>query len=48
VQIIGIEQHGKTLCEVIGLLYSLVYKPCQMMVVYPSDELAVDTNQSKY
>lgn len=48
VQIIGIEQHGKTLCSVVGLLYSLVYKPCQMMVVYPSDELAADTNQSKY
>lgn len=48
VQVIGIEQHGKTCCQVIGLLYSLVYKPSAMMVIYPSDELAADMNQSKY
>ena len=48
VQIIGIEQHGKTLLEIIGALYSMIYKPCSMLVAYPSDELSFDINRSKY
>lgn len=48
VQVIGIEQHGKTLLEVIGALYSMIFKPSSMLVVYPSDDLAYDINKSKY
>ena len=48
VQVIGIEQHGKTLLEIIGALYSMIYKPCSMLVTYPSDELSFDINKSKY
>lgn len=48
VTVIGIEQHGKTLLEVIGALWSMVYLPSSMMCVYPSDELALDVNAGKY
>lgn len=48
VTVIGIEQHGKTLLEVIGALWSMVYIPSSMMCVYPSDELALDINTGKY
>lgn len=47
VTVCGIEQHGKSLTWVVGLLYSMCYYPCQSMVVYPSDELSVQNNQTK-
>ena len=46
--VIGIEQHGKTLIEVIGALYSMVHHPANMLCVYPSDELAAKVNLMKY
>lgn len=48
VVVCGIEQHGKTLLEEIGVLYSMMFKPCSMLCVYPSDELAADINTTKY
>lgn len=48
VTVCGIEQHGKTLLEVIGVTYCMVHKPCAMLCVYPSDDLAADINKSKY
>lgn len=48
VTVIGIEQHGKTLLEVIGALWAMVHMPCSMLCVYPSDELAADINTTKY
>lgn len=48
VQVIGIQQHGKTLLEVIGATYSMEQKPCSMLCVYPSDDLAKDINETKY
>lgn len=47
ITVCGIEQHGKTLIEQIFLLYSMIYTPCNSLTVYPSDELAIDINQSK-
>lgn len=47
VTVCGIQQHGKSLTWVVGLLYSMCYYPCQSMVVYPSDELSVENNQTK-
>ena len=46
--VIGIEQHGKTLIEVIGALYCMVHHPANMLCVYPSDELAAKVNTMKY
>lgn len=46
--VIGIEQHGKTLIEVIGALYCMVYHPANLLCVYPSDELAAKVNSMKY
>lgn len=48
VAVCGIEQHGKTMLEVFGVLYSMQHKPCSMLCVYPSDELAADINRTKY
>lgn len=48
VQVIGIEQHGKTNLEVLGTLFSLFYYPGNFLIVYPSDDLAEDINRSKY
>lgn len=48
VVVCGIEQHGKTLLEVIGVTYSMEHKPCSMLCVYPSDDLAADINRTKY
>lgn len=42
------EQMGKTLIEVVGVLYSMEFTPCQMMVVYPSDEAAKEINLTRY
>ena len=48
VAVCGIEQHGKTLLEAIGVTYSMEHKPCSMLCVYPSDDLAADVNRTKY
>ena len=48
VVVCGIEQHGKTLLEVIGVTYCMEHKPCSMLCVYPSDDLAADINRTKY
>ena len=48
VTVCGIEQHGKTMLEVFGVLYSMVYNPCSMLCIYPSDDLAADINRTKY
>lgn len=48
VTVCGIEQHGKTMLEAFGVLYSMVYNPCSMLCVYPSDDLAADVNRTKY
>ena len=48
VAVCGIEQHGKTLLEVIGVLYNFVDKPCSNLCVYPSIEDAADINRTKY
>lgn len=48
VAVCGIEQHGKTLIEGIGVTWAMENKPCSMLCVYPSDELAADINRTKY
>ena len=48
VTVCGIEQHGKTLLEIVGVLYSMIYNPCSMLCVYPSDDLAESVNKMKY
>lgn len=48
VTVCGIEQHGKTLLEVIGVLYNMVDKPCSNLCVYPSDDIAEKVNRTKY
>lgn len=45
--VVAPEQVGKTNMFVVGLLYNMEFSPCQSMIVYPSDELAVATNQTK-
>ena len=42
------EQHGKTMIEAFGVMYSMEYNPCSMLCVYPSDDLAADVNRTKY
>lgn len=41
------QQMGKTNIFIVGLLYSMVYRPSQSMIVYPSDQLAAETNVTK-
>ena len=48
VAVCGIEQHGKTLLEVIGVLYNFIDKPCSNLCVYPSDDDGADINRTKY
>ena len=42
----GIEQHGKTQIEVMGVLYTMVFKAGKILCVYPSDQLAASVNQT--
>ncbi|MBR2509578.1 MAG: phage terminase large subunit family protein [Lentisphaeria bacterium] len=42
------EQMGKTLLEVVGVIYNITFTPCQIMVVYPSDEAAKEINITRY
>ena len=44
----GIEQHGKTLIETIGVLYNFLDKPCSNICIYPSDDAASEINKLKY
>ena len=45
--VVAPEQTGKTNMFVGGILYNMVYNPCQSLIVYPNDDLAVSTNQTK-
>ena len=45
--VVAPEQLGKTNMFVDGMLYNMVFSPCQSLIVYPSDDLAVATNQTK-
>lgn len=47
ITVVAPEQMGKTNLFIIGLLYKMVYSPCQSMIVYPSDDLAAETNITK-
>lgn len=47
ITVVAPQQTGKTNCFVVGLLYSMVYAPCQSLIVYPSIELAIATNKTK-
>ena len=47
VTVVAPEQTGKTNCFVVGVLYSMVYAPCQSLICYPSIELAIATNKTK-
>ena len=46
--VVAPEQTGKTNMFACGLLYNMIYSPCQSLIVYPNDELAVATNQTKF
>lgn len=41
------EQMGKSSLWQLGLLYSMIYKPCLSLVIYPSDDKAEKTNELK-
>lgn len=30
-----------------GILYNMCFNPCQSLIVYPNDDLAIATNQTK-
>ena len=47
ITVVAPEQTGKTNCFVCGVLYNMVYSPCQSLICYPSIELAVATNKTK-
>ena len=46
--VVAPEQTGKTNMFAVGELYNMVYSPCQSLIVYPTDELAIATNQTKF
>lgn len=41
------EQMGKTNLFVVGMLWRMVFAPSQQIIVYPSDNLASETNLTK-
>ena len=45
--VVAVEQVGKTNMFVDGLLYSMVFSPCQSLIVYPADDKAIETNLTK-
>ena len=47
VTVVACEQMGKTNMFIVGLLWRMVFAPCQGMIVYPSDSLASETNLQK-
>lgn len=46
--VVAPEQTGKTNMFAVGLLYNMCYNPSQSMIVYPNDQLAIATNQTKF
>lgn len=47
ITVVAVEQVGKTNMFVDGLLYSMVFSPCQSLIVYQSDNKAIETNLTK-
>jgi phage terminase large subunit GpA-like protein len=47
VTVVAPEQMGKTNTYIVGLLWRMVFAPCQSMIVYPSDNLAAESNMTK-
>ena len=47
VTVVAAEQMGKSTMWIYGLLYRMVYDPCQSLIVYPSDGKAQETNDTK-
>ena len=45
--VVAPQQTGKTNMFVDGILYNMVFNPCQSLIVYPNDDLAIATNQTK-
>lgn len=45
--VVAPEQTGKTNMFVDGILYNMCFNPCQSLIVYPNDQLAIATNQTK-
>lgn len=46
--VVAPEQTGKTNMFAVGNLYNMVFNPCQSLIVYPNDQLAIATNQTKF
>lgn len=47
VTVVAPEQMGKTNMFVVGILWRMIFAPCQQLIVYPSDNLAAEMNQGK-
>lgn len=47
VTVVAPEQCGKTCTYIVGLLWRMVFAPCQSLIVYPSDNLASESNLAK-
>lgn len=47
VTVVAPEQLGKTNMYIVGLLYRMIFSPCQSLIVYPSDNLASESNLTK-
>ena len=47
ITVVAVEQIGKTNLMVCGLLYNMLFAPCQSLIVYQSDQKASQTNQTK-
>ena len=47
VTVVAPEQTGKTLCWLVGLVWTMIHEPCLSMVVYKSDEYAERINAGK-
>lgn len=41
------QQMGKTNLFVVGMLWRMIFSPSQQIIVYPSEDLAIETNQTK-
>lgn len=46
--VVSCEQMGKTTMFLYGLLYRMVFDPCQFLICYPSDAKAAETNLTKF
>lgn len=47
VTVVAPEQCGKTCTYIVGLLWRMIFAPCQSLIVYPSDNLASESNLAK-